>query len=146
VPVWTSRPALWQRAIDLRAAGAPSTRFGLIHRDFHFGNILWQGASVSGLVDWAETSWGPADLDVAHLCSDFAMLHTTDGATAFRHAYQRSGGSLDTEEFRYWQVSDILGFLPDPAHILPAVAPGRPDLTAARIRNGLEELLALTLS
>ena len=146
VPAWTTRPELWQRAIDLRAAGAPSTPFGLLHRDFHLGNILWQGDAVSGLVDWAETSWGPADLDVAHLCSDFAMLHSTAGADAFREAYLRSGGRLLPDEFRYWQVSDILGFLPDPAHILPAVLPSRPDLTAGRVRDGLEDLLALTLA
>ncbi|HEX5334835.1 MAG TPA: phosphotransferase, partial [Propionicimonas sp.] len=145
VPDWTTRPELWQTAINLRAAGAPSTPFGLLHRDFHLGNILWQGDTVSGLVDWAETSWGPADLDVAHLCSDFAMLHTTTGADAFREAYLRRGGRLVADEFRYWQVSDILGFLPDPAHILPAVQPARPDLSARRIRDGLEELLALTL-
>ncbi len=145
VPGWTTRPELWQQAIDLRTAGAPSTPFGLIHRDFHFGNILWKGDEVSGLVDWAETSWGPADLDVAHLCSDFAMLHTTGDADAFREAYLRCGGRLDREVFRYWQVSDILGFLPDPAHILPAVAPARPDLTANGIRDGLEQLLEQTL-
>jgi aminoglycoside phosphotransferase (APT) family kinase protein len=146
VPDWTTRPELWQRAIDLRAAGAPATPFGLLHRDFHLGNILWQGDTVSGLVDWAETSWGPADLDVAHLCSDVAMLHATAGANAFREAYQRHGGRLVADEFRYWQVSDILGFLPDPAHILPAVLPARPDLSARRIRDGLEDLLALTLA
>ncbi|HEY3339223.1 MAG TPA: aminoglycoside phosphotransferase family protein [Propionicimonas sp.] len=145
VPGWTSRPALWERAIDLRAAGAPSTPFGLIHRDFHFGNILWERGSVSGVVDWAETSWGPADLDVAHLCSDVAMLHATADADAVREAYLRRGGRLEPAEFRYWQVSDILGFLPDPGHILPAVAPARPDLTAASIRRGLEDLLAATL-
>ena len=146
VPGWTSRPALWQRAIDLQAAGAPPTPFGLLHRDFHLGNILWQGDRVSGLIDWAEASWGPPDLDVAHLCSDFAMLHAVAGADAFREAYTRRGGRLEPEEFRYWQVSDILGFLPDPAHILPAVVPTRPDVTAAGIRKGLEELLALTLA
>lgn len=129
----------------MRTATAPPTPFGLIHRDFHLGNILWKDETVSGLVDWAETSWGPADLDVAHLCSDFAMLHTTADADAFRNGYVREGGRLDRQEFRYWQVSDILGFLPDPAHILPAVAQARPDLTAGCIRLGLEDLLALTL-
>jgi aminoglycoside phosphotransferase (APT) family kinase protein len=146
VPGWATRPELWQRAIDLRAAGAPPTPFGLLHRDFHLGNILWQGDTVSGLVDWAETSWGPSDLDVAHLCSDFAMLHTAAGADAFREAYRQLGGRLVADEFRYWQVCDILGFLPDPAHILPAVLPARPDLGTRRIRDGLEELLALTLA
>lgn len=59
---------------------------------------------------------------------------------------RRRGGRLVADEFRSWQVSDILGFLPDPAHILPAVLSARPELTSRRIRNGLEELLALTLA
>ena len=45
----------------------------------------------------------------------------------------------------FWVVSDILGFLPDPAHILAAVASSRPDLNPGIIRRGLEDLLAQTL-
>jgi hypothetical protein len=69
------------------------------------------------LIDWAETSWGPPDLDVAHACSDFAMLHTTADAETFRTAYVRQGGRLnpDPGAARFWAISDILGFLPDPA-------------------------------
>ena len=130
------------------AGGPPPTPYGLLHRDFHLGNILWQGDVVSGLIDWAETSWGPPDLDVAHLCSDFAMLHTTADAEAFRAEYVRQGGQLDPDPdaARFWVVSDILGFLPDPAHILAAVSTGRPDLTPRAVREGLEDLLALTFS
>lgn len=147
VPGWAGRPDLWRRAIDLRASGPPATPHGLLHRDFHLGNTLWEGDTVTGLVDWAETSWGPADLDVAHACSDFAMLHTTADAAAFRTAYLQQGGRLDPDPdaARFWAVSDILGFLPDPAHILAAVGTGRPDLTADAVRTGLEDLLAVTL-
>jgi aminoglycoside phosphotransferase (APT) family kinase protein len=146
VPDWARWPDLWRRAIDLFRAGRPATRYGLLHRDFHFGNTLWQGEEVSGLIDWAETSWGPADLDVAHLCSDFAMMHTAADAEIFRAAYVRAGGRLDPDPAaaRFWIVSDILGFLPDPAHILVAVKSSRPDLSAASVRQGLEDLLALT--
>ena len=114
----------------------------------HLGNTLWQGDIVTGLVDWAETSWGPPDLDVAHACADFAMLHTTADAEAFRAEYVRHGGRLDRDPTaaRFWVVSDILGFLPDPAHILPGTAHSRPDLSPATVRQGLEDLLALTLS
>jgi aminoglycoside phosphotransferase (APT) family kinase protein len=143
VPPWTDRPGLWRRAIDIASASPPPTPYGLIHRDFHLGNTLWQGDTVSGLIDWAETSWGPPDLDVAHMCADFAMLHTAADAEAFRAAYAHQGGRLDCdpEATRFWAVSDILGFLPDPAHILAAVGPSRPDLTPRRIRHGLEDLL-----
>ena len=165
VPDWSARPALWRAAIDrfragaavdpFRAgaavdpfrAGAPATTSVLIHRDLHLGNVLWQGETVTGVVDWAEVSWGPADLDVAHACSDFAMLHDLDGAAAFRAAYVRLGGALEPDPgaAAFWQLADIIGFLPDPAHILPAVSASRPDLTADRIRSGLEELVAETL-
>jgi len=148
VPEWSSRPGLWQRAIDILHAGVPPTPYGLLHRDFHLGNILWQNDQVSGLIDWAETSWGPPDLDVAHMCSDFAMMHSPAAADVFRTAYLRAGGQLDPDPdaAAFWTVSDILGFLPDPAHILAAVQPARPDLTAPRIRAGLENLLAVALA
>ncbi len=148
VPEWARWPDLWRQAIDLRRAGLPPTTYGLVHRDFHLGNILWQGDVVSGLIDWAETSWGPPDLDVAHLCSDFAMLHTIADGEAFRAEYIRVGGPLEPnpEAARFWAVSDILGFLPDPAHILASVSAGRPDLSPRDVREGLEDLLALTFS
>lgn len=147
VPGWARRPRLWQRAIDLWSAGPPPAPYGLLHRDFHLGNLLWQGDTVTGLIDWAEVSWGPPDLDVAHLCSDFAMLHSIAGAESFRAAYVQHGGRLDPDPqaARFWAISDILGFLPDPAHILAAVAGGRPDLTPSAVRHGLEDLLSATL-
>jgi len=147
VPGWARWPDLWRRAIDFWASGAPPTPYGLMHGDFHFGNLLWAGDTVTGVVDWAETSWGPPDLDVAHVCSDFAMLHNVAEAEAFRTAYVERGGGLDPdpEAARFWVVSDILGFLPDPAHILPGMMTSRPDLTPAMVRRGLEDLLAVTL-
>jgi len=113
VPTWVRWPSRWRRAIDILNAGPPSTSQGLLHRDFHLDNTLWQGDGVSGLVDWAEASWGPSDLDVAHACSDFAMLHTTADGEAFRRAYLEQGGRLDPDPdaARFWIVSDILGFL-----------------------------------
>jgi aminoglycoside phosphotransferase (APT) family kinase protein len=146
VPGWARWPGLWRQAIDVWAAGPPPTAYGFLHRDFHLGNTLWQGDRVTGLIDWAETSWGPPDLDVAHACSDFAMLHTTADAETFRAAYVRQGGRLDQDAdgARFWVVSDILGFLPDPAHILAAVASSRPDLSPDVVRQGLEDLLAVT--
>ena len=54
---------------------------------------------------------------------------------------------LDThpDATRFWTIADVLGFLPDPAHILPAVRAARPDLSASLIRERLEGLLAVTL-
>jgi hypothetical protein len=147
VPDWARWPRLWETALRFVEAGPPPTPCTLLHRDFHLGNTLWQGDSVSGLVDWAETSWGPPDLDVAHACADLAMLHTVADAEHFQMMYQRQGGRLDPDPraAAYWMVGDILGFLPDPAHIIPGLQAARPDVTPRTVRRGLEDLLALTL-
>jgi aminoglycoside phosphotransferase (APT) family kinase protein len=147
VPAWSDRPALWAEAIQRYAGPPPATPLHLIHRDFHPGNTLWEGDVVTGLIDWAETSWGPSDLDVAHACSNFAMLHSLDDALAFREAYERRGGRLDPdpEARRYWACLDALGFLPDPDPIVAALMRQRPDLDPEGVRRRLEDLLALAL-
>lgn len=147
VPRWGRRPALWREAIELATGDPPASPTGLIHRDFHPGNTLWVGDEVSGLIDWAETSWGPADLDVAHACSNFAMLHSLPDAAAFVGAYERRGGRLDPdpEARRYWTCLDALGFLPDPGPIVVALTRQRPDLDVDGVRHRLEDLLAQSL-
>ncbi|SEP75839.1 phosphotransferase family protein [Microlunatus flavus] len=143
VPGWSRRPALWAEAIERYAAPAPPTRQHLIHRDFHPGNVLWSGDAVTGLIDWAECAWGPSDLDVAHACANFAMLHSVDDALAFRQAYERRGGRLDPDPdaWRYWVCLDALGFLPEPLPIVSELVRRRPDLDADGVRRRLEDLL-----
>ena len=147
VPPWSRHPRVWQQAIDLFAGGAPATRSGLVHRDFHPGNILWQGDTITGVIDWAETSWGPADVDVAHAITNFVLLHDPESAEVFSAAYRRRGGVVeaDPEAARFWQVSDILGYLPDPAVQLAALIEAIPELDEQILRLRLEQLLSITI-
>jgi aminoglycoside phosphotransferase (APT) family kinase protein len=147
VPGWTSHPELWRRAIEIFNQGPPPTHQGLVHRDFHPGNILWAGDRITGVIDWAETSWGPPDLDVTHSRANFAMLHDMDSAVAFSEAYRWHGGILDDDQDAevFWSVSDILGFLPEPTEIMTALIHQRPDLTPAVVHERLEHLLMITL-
>jgi aminoglycoside phosphotransferase (APT) family kinase protein len=147
VPSWTSRPELWRRAIAIFNEGPPPTRHGLVHRDFHPGNILWEGDRITGVIDWAETSWGPPDLDVTHSRANFAMLHDFDSAEAFSHCYRWHGGILDDDHDAemFWAASDILGFLPDPTQIITALIHHRTDLPDQVVRERLEHLLMITL-
>ena len=147
VPTWSSRAALWAEAIERCAGAAPATEQHLVHRDFHPGNVLWEGDVVTGLIDWAESAWGPSDLDVAHACANFAMLHSIDDALAFRDAYERRGGRLDPdpEARRYWACLDLLGFLPEPLPIVSELVRRRPDLRPDDVHRRLDDLLGLVL-
>ncbi|HET9560492.1 MAG TPA: hypothetical protein VFP01_00155 [Propionibacteriaceae bacterium] len=75
------------------------------------------------------------------------MLHDVDSAVAFSNAYRWHGGMLDDDHDAevFWAVSDILGFLPEPAHIITALIHHRRDLTAEVVRVRLEHLLMITL-
>src|SRR5262249_56014167 len=79
-----------------------------LHRDFHPGNVLFAGGAVSGVVDWVETSWGPPDLDVAHCCTNLALLYGIEAPERFREAYVDAGGTL--ADTRYWALLDAVGF------------------------------------
>lgn len=142
VPAWAGDPVAWRRAITVVAGGPPPHTPCFLHRDFHPGNVLFDGAAVSGVVDWVETSWGPADLDVAHCGTSLALLHGPHAADAFRAAYLARGGRLDPAPARraYWELVDALGHLPDPGKMgRPWRDAGRADLTDAKVRVRLDE-------
>jgi aminoglycoside phosphotransferase (APT) family kinase protein len=73
VPDWANQAELWREAFALLAGGPPAYEPVFLHRDFHLGNVLWEDTTVTGVVDWVETSW--ARLDAAHCRTYLAMLH-----------------------------------------------------------------------
>jgi aminoglycoside phosphotransferase (APT) family kinase protein len=118
VPSWARRSDLWERAFEQIEQPPPAYTGTFLHRDFHLGNVLWTGDRVSGVVDWVETSWGPAELDVAHASTYLAMLHGAEPAAGFADAYDRHTLRHRTAPgSRYWNVLDIVGYLPDPAKV-----------------------------
>ncbi len=99
------------------------------------------------MVDWVETSWGPAELDVAHASTYLAMLHGPETASRFTSLYRElSPRSASTPDWRFWHVMDIVGYLPDPSKV---VHPWRElglaigdDLARDRLEQHLASLLA----
>lgn len=111
VPGWSARPQVWQRAFDVLAEGEPAWDPCFLQRDFGPRNVLWQGERVGGVVDWVETSTGPAWLDVAHGASNLALRHGPDEAARFAAAYVAETGRAREP---WWEVLDVVGFLPPP--------------------------------
>ncbi|MFE2046476.1 alpha/beta fold hydrolase [Streptomyces sp. NPDC059477] len=137
--------ALWERAVDVIRAEPPAYEGCFLHRDFHPGNVLFEGAGartrISGVVDWVETSWGPADLDVAHCATALALLYGPEHGLAFGDRYTAQGGRplADGPDQLYWRLLDALAHAPDAAKLAgPWRELGRTDLTAEVLGERLE--------
>ena len=111
VPDWAQDPAAWKRAFALLRQDPPSYDGTFLHRDYHPRNVLWTGSEITGVVDWVETSWGPAWLDVAHCSTNLALEHGSEVADRFAAAYVDRTGR---EPAPYFDVMDVVGFLPPP--------------------------------
>ena len=138
--------ALWARAVEVIRGPAPSYEGCFLHRDFHPGNVLFEGEGdelrVSGVVDWVETSWGPADLDVAHCSTAVALLHGVEYGLGFRERYEAGGGRrlADGGEHLYWRLLDALGYAPDAGKLAgPWRELGRGELTVGVLGGRLRE-------
>jgi aminoglycoside phosphotransferase (APT) family kinase protein len=111
VPSWATDPQLWEEGFALLRTDPLEFEPRFIHRDFQPRNVLWSAGRVSGVVDWVEASIGPAWLDVAHCCTNIAMVHGNEAGDLFATAYiERTG----REAQPYFDVMDVVGFLPPP--------------------------------
>jgi aminoglycoside phosphotransferase (APT) family kinase protein len=154
-PEVTGRCGLWRRAVDAIRREPPDHRACFLHRDFHPGNVLFTGTAsaaapdpgtgaataISGVVDWVETSWGPADLDVAHCATALALLHGVPEGMRFADRYAAAGGTLaqDRGAHLYWRLLDALAFAPDAGKVAePWRELGRTDLTSGVLTRRLE--------
>jgi aminoglycoside phosphotransferase (APT) family kinase protein len=140
--------AAWSAAIDVIRKPAPPYEGRFLHRDFQPGNVLFDmppaspaGARITGVVDWAASSWGPADLDVAHCSANLALLHGPVWGLRFAEAYEEAGGVLSAaaSERLYWLVRDALAISEE---LQPVSQPwreaGRTDLTTRAVEERLD--------
>ncbi|MFB7310576.1 phosphotransferase family protein [Streptomyces sp. NPDC056192] len=140
--------AAWAAAIDVIRKPAPPYEGRFLHRDFHPGNVLFDvppsrpaGARITCVVDWAATSWGPADLDVAHCSTNLALLHGPAWGLRFAEAYEEAGGVLATaaSERLYWRVRDALAFSEEVQLVSqPWREAGRTELTTRAVEERLD--------
>ncbi|WP_306323885.1 MULTISPECIES: phosphotransferase family protein [unclassified Streptomyces] len=140
--------AAWAAAIGLIRHPAPPYEGRFLHRDFQPGNVLFDvpptaptRARITGVVDWAGASWGPTDLDVAHCCTNLALLHGPQWGARFAAAYEKAGGVLAgaADERRYWRVRDALAFSEEVAVVArPWQEAGRTELTTRLVAERLD--------
>jgi aminoglycoside phosphotransferase (APT) family kinase protein len=104
VPPWAADRGVWERAIALAHDTPPALPDRFIHRDYHQGNTLWEGAELTGIVDWTTGSRGPGAVDLGHLRWNLVVDHGQRVADALLpHA----------EHHPYYDVVTALDVLPD---------------------------------
>lgn len=140
--------AAWAAAIDVIRGPAPPYRARFLHRDFQPGNVLFDvpaarpaDVRIVGVVDWAATSWGPADLDVAHCCTNLALLNGPTWGLRFAEAYEEAGGLLAAaaSERLYWRVRDALACSEEVKLVAqPWRDAGRTELTTQAVEERLD--------
>lgn len=104
-PEQSTRPDLWERAIDVWLNDRPEYEPTFIHRDFHPGNVLWAKNGATGIVDWANGCRGPRGCDIAHCCENLLRLSGPQAADQFAAAYQSITGIVGHP---YWEITSVL--------------------------------------
>jgi aminoglycoside phosphotransferase (APT) family kinase protein len=137
VPTWATDPGAWEAAFDLLRCDPPAFDPCFLHRDFQLRNVLWSDGRISGVVDWVETSIGPAWLDVAHCCTNIAIGHGSEAADRFAAAYVERTGR---EPQPYFDVMDVVGFLPPPGRSGFVTAESEQQRLEERLRAVLRRL------
>jgi aminoglycoside phosphotransferase (APT) family kinase protein len=118
-PSWSSLPEQWNQVINIVRGPRPEVRPCFIHRDYHPANVLWDGDTVSGVVDWVNACRGPAGIDVGHCRLNLALLHGIATADAFLSAYQHHAGTAFSYD-PYWDLVSLIDGLFEPPHVSPA--------------------------
>lgn len=111
VPDWADDAGVWRAAFDVLRGDPPAHEPTFLHRDFRPHNVLWQPWGLSGVVDWVETSTGPAWLDVAHCATSLALLSGLERAGALMASYAALTGR---ERAPFWELMDSVALLPAP--------------------------------
>jgi Ser/Thr protein kinase RdoA (MazF antagonist) len=103
-PAPATDPHLWERAIEIWQSGVPAHRRGLLHRDFHPGNVLWRRGTAH-VVDWASACAGPWGCDIAHCRDNLIRLSGFEAADRFLDTYlDETGTTYDP----FWEIASVL--------------------------------------
>jgi aminoglycoside/choline kinase family phosphotransferase len=97
-PQNSNQSELWKRVGEVLRSTPPANKETFIHRDYHAGNILWNGEGVTGVVDWVTAAIGPPGIDLARMRLNLALHHGRSIADRFVHAYLAAGGSTSARD------------------------------------------------
>ncbi len=138
VPTWSTREALWNRAIRVVQRFQAPACDAFIHRDPDPANLLFEQGEISGVLDWPHAGRGPSGFDGARMAMNLCCLLGMDAAATFRAAFEQAIGRRQDPLLDVFAACESL---PDPAlegtaRVLAI------ELTRNQARGRLENFLA----
>jgi aminoglycoside phosphotransferase (APT) family kinase protein len=109
----------------------PPGRQVLVHGDLWQGNMLWQGDTLTGVVDWDMAGVGHNGIDLSSVRLDAALMFGPDAADEVLAGWEAATG-VPAPDVAYWDAVTALNMPGDMAVFAPAIHDqGRRDLTVA---------------
>jgi aminoglycoside phosphotransferase (APT) family kinase protein len=135
-PDWVADADVWRAAVDRLAAGLVGGPTQFIHRDYHPLNVVWEGDSVSTVVDWVNAADGPIEYDLSRCRVNIALVAGADAADEFLVACGDLGRGYD----RAWDLETVFSALGNVDVFLTGNELGA-ELTPEGIRQTLDAVL-----
>jgi aminoglycoside phosphotransferase (APT) family kinase protein len=115
-PSWSKTPEAWMRLAHVLQDPAPESAHVFMHRDYHPGNLLWEGDDLVGIVDWALARCGPPGADIAHTRANLALVDGPEAADTFLDAYGALAPSYEHQ--LWWDAAELYTWRDDFSGIL----------------------------
>ena len=142
VPVWSTRPELWEAAGRILEGPAPS-ELCFIHGDYQHFNLLWARGRLTGVVDWAWAGLGHPARDVGHCRLNLAVLYSADLAHQFTSAFEAVAGRKVEP---WWDLHEIFRYSDDWPRFIPIQVAHRALVDIEGMNQRVEQLLADSLA
>src|SRR5207302_2393230 len=125
-PRWATKPAIWEKAVEVFHGPVLDEDRCFIHRDFHPGNVLWKSRRLTGVVDWQSACVGPPSVDIGHCRANFL-----GSAPELADVFTDMAESRTGRTFHPWaDVAALIGML-DGLRSRPPRPAGRQAIEAA---------------
>lgn len=139
---WPDAVAAFHGLLPAASSSGPRC---LIHGDYHPGQVLWDGAALTGVIDWANLRLGRPGDDVATCRTDVVMFDGRRAADRFLTAYESLAGPV--ADLPVWELGCAIRARAFSHYWLRSFHEGgRPQLTLPMLRRRLAVMAARALA
>ena len=140
-----ARPLLVEAERVLAELPVPQGSEAFVHGDFWHGNTMWDGDTLTAIIDWDCAGFGHAGLDLGSLRCDAALCWGMEAVDEVVVGYEDAAGH-PAVDIAYWDLVAGLATPPTMGWFVEAIhGQGREDLDEATLLTRRDQFLEATL-